>query len=455
MSLADPPEGSVTTGDVLAGKYRVTRVLGRGGMGVVVEARHMELGERVAIKVLHPRYCTNAEATARFHHEAKAAVKIRGEHSVRLIDVGATHAGAPFIVMELLEGADLAALIKQGPISLADAVLYILQACEGMAEVHGNGIIHRDLKPGNLFVARRPDGSALVKVLDFGIAKSMMPADDSERNMTMTLVALGTPLYMSPEQVRCSKYVDTRTDVWSLGAILYELVAGRPAFGGNTVANITAQVLEASPESILVFRRDVPAELDRVIRKALSKKPEHRFPDVAAFAHALAPFGGEIGKAHAERATRILRGDGRITASIPAVTGEPETGATTQMESEILTTHIFARRRKTRAVMAGMALLGAAALVSTWLAIDAYLDRAASQETAIARSGLARAGQLVTMLAVAQAAPRPPDAISLDTLPTASATPSSGPARPKTAPAAGAPQRPRQPTEVDPLSTRK
>jgi len=270
-------EASVQPGQVLAGKYQVTRLLGRGGMGVVVEARRIGLGSRVAIKVLHAHYCDHPEAVARFSLEARASERIRGEHSARVLDVGTSEQGLPFIVMELLEGSDLSSVIRMGRVSLQEAVLYILQACEGMAEVHANGIIHRDLKPGNLFLTRRTDGTPLVKVLDFGVAKSAFPMDDAtEQNLTMTLVALGTPLYMSPEQVRSSRTVDARTDIWSLGAILYELIGGRPAFGGNTVANITAQVLEADPAPLLTLCPDVPPDLDRVVRKALSKRPEQR-----------------------------------------------------------------------------------------------------------------------------------------------------------------------------------
>src|SRR5262249_9019325 len=161
-------------------------------------------------------YLANEEALRRFHQEARAAAKIRGEHSVRLMDKGTTASGAPFIVMELLEGSDLTQILRHGSLPAAQAVLYIPQASAGVAEVHLHGIVHRDLKPGNLFVTHRPDGTALVKVLDFGIAKSDAPQDEVERWITMDLVALGTPLYMSPEQLRSSKDVDARADVWSL-----------------------------------------------------------------------------------------------------------------------------------------------------------------------------------------------------------------------------------------------
>jgi serine/threonine-protein kinase len=328
-----PDEAQVSPGDVLAGQYVVTRVLGRGGMGVVVEARAPATGQRAAIKILHRRYIDNPEALARFHLEARAAVQIRGEHSVRVLQVGTTDAGEPFLVMELLEGCDFQQLLRRGALKVNDAVLYLLQACEGMAEVHSEGIVHRDLKPGNLFLTRAPDGSPLVKVLDFGIAKTALPSDDSEQALTMTLVALGTPLYMAPEQVRSSKDVDRRADIWSLGAILYELLAGRPAFGGNSVAHITAQVLELDPVPLSTLRADVSVELDKVILKALCKKPGNRFQDMGAFARALAPFAGAEGLLHAERATRILVASDRASTPFTAEAPLAETLDTASITS--------------------------------------------------------------------------------------------------------------------------
>jgi hypothetical protein len=303
--MSDAEEATVRVGEVLDGKYEVVRLIGKGGMGAVVEARHLGLGEPVALKILHPRYLDNVEAVARFQQEARAAVQIRGEHSARLLDVGTAPTGAPFLVMELLTGQDLQSLCERGMMPVEEAVLYILQACEGMAEVHAHGIVHRDLKPSNLFLSTAPDGSPLIKVLDFGIAKNVT-RDPAIGTLTMTLVALGTPLYMAPEQIRSSRTVDARADVWSLGAILYELLAGRPAFGGNTVAHITAQVLEAEPPPIHTVRSDVPAALDAAVRRALAKDLDRRWIDVAAFAAAIAPFAGPEGEASAARTARIL-----------------------------------------------------------------------------------------------------------------------------------------------------
>ena len=472
-------EPNVKPGDVLAGKYLVIRVIGRGGMGVVVEAKHAELHERVAIKVLHKRYLDNAEALARFQHEARASVRIRGEHSARLLDIGTTNEGAPFIVMELLEGADLSQIIRSGLLPVQEAVLYILQACEGMAEVHAHGIVHRDLKPGNLFVTRRPDGTPLIKVLDFGIAKSTLPMNDGERAVTMTLVALGTPLYMSPEQIRSSRDVDARADVWSLGAILYELLAGRPAFGGNSVVNITAQVLEAQPPSVTAMRPEVPPELDKALGRALAKKPEQRFVDVAAFAKAIAPFAGEGGQAHAERAARILRGEGRgigatrFTATRAAAASiDPSEGSETLLQTEVFTTlgtSLTSRRRK-RAFAALAAVTLATFVVGAALVNEVGGSAPASilASKGLASESAVRSAVVVTAARMASAAaPQASGAPSA----LAATPPSSKPAKakeppaPHDAPAAAAPPvtaipaapRPKPPPAIDddPLSSRR
>ncbi|HEY3500068.1 MAG TPA: serine/threonine-protein kinase, partial [Polyangiaceae bacterium] len=212
-------------GQVLAGKYAVERVLGRGGMGVVVAAQHLQLFHHVAIKLMLPEVAANSEAVLRFVREARAVTRIKSEHVVRVSDVGTLDSGEPFMVMEYLEGADLGALLLQrGPLPIAEAAEYVLQACDAIAEAHALGIIHRDLKPPNLYLSRRADGSPVVKVLDFGISKAQTAAGDA---MTRTSALMGSPLYMSPEQMTSSRDVDPRSDIWSLGIILYKLVSGR------------------------------------------------------------------------------------------------------------------------------------------------------------------------------------------------------------------------------------
>jgi serine/threonine-protein kinase len=318
-----------------------------------------------------------------------------------------------------------------------------------------------------------------VKVLDFGIAKSALPMNDGEQAMTMTLVALGTPLYMSPEQIRSSRDVDARADVWSLGAILYELLAGRPAFGGNSVANITAQVLEAQPPSVAAIRPEVSPELDRALGRALAKKPEQRFVDVAAFAKAIAPFAGEAGQAHAERAARILRGEGRgVGAGRFTATGTelPSTDASDASEGTetLLQTEVFgtlgprATRLKKRAVGA-LAVAAVATFAVGW----AVLREVRGQQPAalvatkgLASEGAVRSAVVVTAARMADAAPPPASAPSV-----AVAAPIVGktskirePSSPPTTPASPPPTPPAAPPpkakpapagDDDPLSSRR
>src|SRR5882724_4501839 len=221
--------------ELLADKYRVERVLGQGGMGYVVAALHIQLQQRVAVKILMPDLCEDREAVERFLREARAAVRIQSEHVARVLDVGTLQDGSPYMVMEYLSGRDLAReLDALSQIPVLDAVHYVLHACEAVAEAHALGVIHRDLKPANLFLTYRNDGSPLVKVLDFGVAKALSRDSVELPSLTATQSVIGSPQYMSPEQVRSPKTVDFRTDVWSLGIILHELLTGAPPFDGDT-----------------------------------------------------------------------------------------------------------------------------------------------------------------------------------------------------------------------------
>jgi serine/threonine-protein kinase len=259
----------VQEGEILAGKYRIERVLGAGGMGMVVAARHIELDEHVAIKFLLPETLDNPEVVARFSREARAAVRIKSEHVARIIDVGRMASGAPYIVMEYLEGEDLASwLERRGALSVDQALDFVLQACEAIAAAHALGIIHRDLKPANLFVVRLGDGRQRVKVLDFGISK-VLTADQSAPSITNTAALLGSPLYMPPEQMRSARNVDTRSDIWSLGVILHQLVAGTPPFGGATMPEVLTNVLEGTPPGLRALVPAVPEGLEHVVLRCL------------------------------------------------------------------------------------------------------------------------------------------------------------------------------------------
>jgi serine/threonine-protein kinase len=298
----------VYQGQILAGKYRVDQVLGQGGMGVVVAATHLQLEERVALKFLLPQSLRNPEVVARFAREARAAVKIKGEHVARVIDVGTFESGAPYLVMEYLEGRDLALVVRErGALPYEDAVDAVLQACEALAEAHTLGIIHRDLKPANLFLTRRPDGTTSVKVLDFGISKLINPSG-SDHSMTRTSTVMGSPLYMSPEQMTSARNVDVRSDIWGVGAILYEVLTGRVPFSAPSLPEICAQILTMTPRPVRDFNPGVPEPLQNITLRCLEKDPARRYQSVGELAQALTPFGSRATSRSHERISRILGG---------------------------------------------------------------------------------------------------------------------------------------------------
>ncbi len=292
---ADPdspkPQGDeqpVKPGEVLSHKFRVERVLGVGGMGVVVAATHLQLGQLVALKFMLPVALAYPDNVARFEREARAAVKLRSDHVAKVTDVGHLDNGAPYMVMEFLEGEDLHRYMRlHGRLPITTAVDFLLQACEAIAEAHAQGIVHRDLKPKNLFLTQRLNGEPLIKVLDFGVSK-VVGGDDL--SLTSTAQILGSPSYMSPEQLRASRDVDQRTDVWALGAILYELLTRQLPFPAESLTQLTAKVITEPPVPLDTLRSEIPEELQRVIMKCLEKRADDRFSSVPDLAAALAPF---------------------------------------------------------------------------------------------------------------------------------------------------------------------
>jgi eukaryotic-like serine/threonine-protein kinase len=275
-------------GDTLSGKYRLIRELGRGGMGVVYEATHLGLGQRVAVKILLPGAARRPELAYRFEHEARAASRLQGAHTVRVLDVDTTPGGLPFHVLEFLEGRCLRREIaRRGPLPVEEAVRYVLEACEGMAEAHAAGIVHRDLKPSNLFLSEE-GGRRVVKVLDFGLAKALGNGDATFQ--TRSNASVGTYKYMSPEQARSARKVDARTDVWSLGVVLYELLAGRAPFEGEGDLCTLFAVATQAPPPLLERRPDLPAPLAAVVERALCKDVQGRFQTMRELFDALAPF---------------------------------------------------------------------------------------------------------------------------------------------------------------------
>lgn len=275
----------------LAEKYRFERHIATSSMGVVVAARHLELEERVAIKFLSPDAVRSNTAVSRFRGEAKAAAKIKSQHVVRIIDVATTTNNVPYIVMEHLDGKDLEQVLAQFPSRRApvrDAIDFILQASEAVCEGHSLGIVHRDLKPANLFCIDRGDGYPLIKVLDFGISKFTTPVGSVER--TDRYEILGSPRYMSPEQIESASNVDHKTDIWSLGVILYEALAGKPPFDDELILALWRKIKEDAPEPISAVRAELPPGVSEIVNKCLRKNPRERFTDLGQFARALAPF---------------------------------------------------------------------------------------------------------------------------------------------------------------------
>jgi serine/threonine protein kinase len=283
-----PPGMPIGPGDIIASKYRVEQLIAVGGMGVVVQARHEKLGQEVAIKVLFPAEAEeHTQSVPRFLREARAAAGLKSEHVVRIYDVDTLASGLPYMVMELLIGTDLRRVIKrQGAQQVERAVAFVLQAADAIEEAHARGIIHRDLKPSNLFLTHRRDGKPLVKVLDFGISKTSSDFD-LDGDLTTSRAMIGSPRYMSPEQVRDARSVDARTDIWSLGAILYELITGKGVFTADSLPAICAAIVADPPSPISGVRSDVPAVVELAILRCLEKEPRDRFQSVRELADAL------------------------------------------------------------------------------------------------------------------------------------------------------------------------
>jgi serine/threonine-protein kinase len=286
---SDNSAPTVRPGDVLAGKYRVERILGVGGTGVVVAALHLQLDERVALKFLLPDRVSSAEAVARFEQQARASARITSQHMARLVDVGRLANGAPYLVRAYLDGLDLDAWLKQrGVLSVEGAIDFVLQASEALAEAHALGIVHHDLKPAKLFCVKRYDGELCIKLLDFGISKLTSPRDPGH-GMTTTGAVMGSLFYTSPEQMQSGQAADVRSNVWALGVILYELVVGQPPFTGDSVTELAIKVATTTAPPLRSARKDAPASLEAVVARCLQKDPDKRFQNIGELAAALSP----------------------------------------------------------------------------------------------------------------------------------------------------------------------
>jgi serine/threonine-protein kinase len=378
-------------GQILAGKYQIERVLGRGGMGLVVQAIHVQLGQRVAIKFVLPEMLHNPEIRGRFLREAQAAAVLKSAHVARVVDIGTLENGAPYMVMEYLDGEDLSSILRRvGPLPVATAAAWLLEACEAVAEAHALGIIHRDLKPANLFLAYGAGGLQSIKVFDFGISKIMSPGLDP--SLTRTMAVMGSPTYASPEQLRATKNVDHRTDIWALGVTLYQLVSAEMPWKADTLPELSIKVA-IDPPPPLPSQLRVPAAFEQVIRCCLEKDPGRRYASVTALAEALGPFAPQ-GHVAVERVRRT----GHVATAVgPATTMGGSAGEITSPRS----------RGRTLGIVGALVLTSVVA--GAIIAIDRS-DSTAKGEAAEARLPVAApvVGTAPVVAQIPAAAPSPP-----------------------------------------------
>ena len=341
--------GGVAVGDLVAGKYLVEGLLGEGGMGVVLAARQLTLDRLVALKLLPAEAAKDQVLVGRFLREARAAARLQSDHVAKVIDVGTLPSGVPYMVMEHLQGADLGqVLASRGRLDVATACDYVVQACHAVGEAHALGIVHRDLKPDNLYLTTRVGGGAMIKVLDFGVSKVLTAAGGG---LTTTSTAVGSPMYMAPEQMRGSRATDARADVWALGVVLYELLTQRCPFEAESLPDLCIKVVGEPPTPITAWRQDLPAEIVAVVARCLEKDPVGRFADARELASALDPFVAATPPSEVTSAPRLPR-------SLVATLSDPPRHA------------VVPKPRRSRA---GLLVLGLAlAAIALWLGLSKW-----------------------------------------------------------------------------------
>lgn len=307
----DRATNKIRIGEDFAHKYRVESILGSGGMGTVLRAFQPELNRYVAIKVMHTELVAMEGAAKRFSLEARATAALKSKHTVRILDIDRLPNGSPFIVMEYLDGRDLATVVtEEGPLNIERATIYLLQAVDAIEEAHEQGIVHRDLKPQNMILTE--DG--VLKVVDFGLAKALRAPDSrpADSANTKTNMLVGSPHYMSPEQMRSPRDVDERTDIWALGATYYHFLTGLPPFVASSLQLLSARIATEPPQPISKRRHDAPPSVDGVIRRCLEKDPGNRFLTIAELKLALEDVMSDVNAARTVRQPIVVeRGSSR------------------------------------------------------------------------------------------------------------------------------------------------
>lgn len=480
-------------GQIYLGKFRIEKIIGEGAMGMVAEATHLALEERVALKFLRRSALARPDIVARFAREARAAAKIKSDHVARVYDVG-EDGQQPYIVMEHLEGKDLEALIiESGPPPISDSVEWVIQACEGLASAHAHGIIHRDIKPANLFMVER-SGMRQIKLLDFGISKAGLSGADGSTSGTnflevdvgaaTTTQIMGSPHYMSPEQIRSTKDVDARADVWSIGVVLYELLTGKTPFDGSEITGIIARVLHEPHRPLSSHRADLPPGLEAVVDRCLSKELTTRFQTPADLAVALLPFAPKRARGVVDRATAVtVRASGiafaspdslppprrsMVTSKAPVVGREAAEVEPTAASTPVLVTPAeeaaFSTTKESRPLLFWLAILAILlGLAGGLYAIVARVTTA--RTTAEAPTPTPRAPTTATATAPTTTTPPTPTSVTASTTPpateatTRATSPMAQPALPMRPwqPAAAAPATtsPAPQTTTTPVSTTK